>query len=247
MRIVPVLDLLQGNVVRGVAGRRAEYRPLVSQLCGDARPATVARGLRETFGFTELYVADLDAIGGGTPHEDVYSALLAEGWRLWIDAGLKSVAQASRLAELRVGEQALTGVIVGLESLPHWGLLDELLANVGPERLVFSLDLQQGQPLTSLAALQQLAPLEIARQVVELGVRRLIVLDLAGVGVSGGISTLAMCRELRALAPTLELITGGGVRGIDDLAAARTAGCDAVLVASALHDGRLTSANLRLH
>lgn len=247
MRVIPVLDLLRGEVVRGVAGRRTEYRPIVSQLGCDAQPMQVAQALRTAFGFEEMYVADIDAIEGREPHWDVYRALLAERWRVWLDVGLNAWRRAQQLADLHVAGHTIAGVIVGLESLPHFELLRELLKLIGPERLVFSLDLKQGQPLTSQPAWQSLAPLDIARQVLDLGVRRWIVLDLAGVGVSGGINTLPLCTELRQLVPTIELITGGGVRGLDDLAAARAAGCNGVLVASALHDGRLSVANLRAH
>ena len=77
--------------------------------------------------------------------------------------------------------------------------------------------------------------------------QRLEVVDLAGVGVGQGVPTLDLCRRLRAAYPKLELISGGGVRGVDDLKALRDAGCDAALVASALHDGRLTRELLDAH
>jgi hypothetical protein len=66
MRIIPVMDLMAGQVVRGIAGRRAEYRPLVSPLCGSSAPLEVARAFRG-LGFSEMYLADLDAIAGATP------------------------------------------------------------------------------------------------------------------------------------------------------------------------------------
>ncbi len=115
----------------------------------------------------------------------------------------------------------------------------ELIALIGPERLIFSLDLNEGRPLTTATAFQGATPIEIATMAVGLRVRRLIVLDLARVGVGEGSGTEALCRELRALAPTCELIAGGGVRGTDDLDRLADAGCDAALVASALHDGRM--------
>jgi phosphoribosylformimino-5-aminoimidazole carboxamide ribotide isomerase len=55
-----------------------------------------------------------------------------------------------------------------------------------------------------------------------------------------GLGTLDLCRRLRAARPSLELISGGGVRSHDDLRLLSSAGCDWVLVASALHDGRLS-------
>jgi phosphoribosylformimino-5-aminoimidazole carboxamide ribotide isomerase len=53
-----------------------------------------------------------------------------------------------------------------------------------------------------------------------------------------------LCRELRGVYPQLELLTGGGVRNVGDLRQLVASGCDAVLVASALHDGRLSAADL---
>ena len=51
-------------------------------------------------------------------------------------------------------------------------------------------------------------------------------------------------RALRAVAPGKRLYAAGGVRGPDDLHDLRALGCAGVLVASALHDGRLGTADL---
>jgi phosphoribosylformimino-5-aminoimidazole carboxamide ribotide isomerase len=115
-----------------------------------------------------------------------------------------------------------------------------LCGRFGPERIVFSLDLLAGQAMGSLTGWRSREPLEIAREAMAAGVRRMIVLDLARVGVRGGLGTLDLCRVLSAADPRLELITGGGIRGTDDLRELRDAGVDAALVASALHDGSLT-------
>src|SRR5207253_1947746 len=64
MRILPVLDLQNGVVVRGLAGRRAEYRPVVSRLTTSHQPLDIAQAFRDIFGFEHLYLADLDAIAG---------------------------------------------------------------------------------------------------------------------------------------------------------------------------------------
>ncbi len=73
------------------------------------------------------------------------------------------------------------------------------------------------------------------------GVRRMIVLDLARVGMGEGVGTEQLCRSLACRLPELEIIAGGGVRGPGDLDSLARAGCDAALVASALHDGRLAA------
>ena len=54
-----------------------------------------------------------------------------------------------------------------------------------------------------------------------------------------GRPTLELCRRIRSRHGGIELITGGGIRGSQDISDATRAGADAVLVASALHDGSL--------
>ena len=66
-QVIPVIDLKGGAVVRGVAGERAGYQPIVSAIARDARPETVASALVRTSGASELYVADLDAVAGAEP------------------------------------------------------------------------------------------------------------------------------------------------------------------------------------
>jgi phosphoribosylformimino-5-aminoimidazole carboxamide ribotide isomerase len=239
MLIIPVLDLLKGQVVRGVAGRRQNYRPIASKLTPSAAPLEVAAAFQEHFGLSLLYLADLDAIGGSPPALDIYQALQEKGFHLWVDAGLRLARQAAPLAQAGV-----EGIIAGLETLAGPEELAQLCDTVGPERLLFSLDLLEGKPLTYSLAWKTDDPMEIAGRAAHYGVRRLIVLDLARVGMSSGPDTEGLCLCLLGMFPELQLITGGGVRNAGDLRRLRQVGLAGVLLASALHDGRLTAADL---
>jgi phosphoribosylformimino-5-aminoimidazole carboxamide ribotide isomerase len=241
-RIVPVIDLLGDFVVRGIAGRRHEYRPLHSPLCADAQPATLARAFSDR-GFSDVYLADLDAITGAAPAWDIYRQVAESGLQIWVDAGLSTVHQADLLAKFATLQGPLAGVIAGLESLPGPEMLAEMLAVVGPERFVFSLDLKGGRPLTNAAAWNGFDARAIAQVALDRGIRRMIVLDLARVGMNDGVGTEDFCRRLRGLSSDLEITAGGGVRNQADLQSLAAAGCDAALVASALHDGRIEGPN----
>lgn len=238
MRIIPVMDLIRGQVVRGVGGRRDEYRPVQSVLAADARPRSIAQAFAER-GFREVYIADLDAIGGAAPALETYGVIASFGLELWIDAGLADLSRAAALADVQFAGRPVAGIIAGLESIPDFELLAAMVRRVGSERLVFSLDLKAGQPLTRVPDWRELSPQALAERAFEAGVRRMIVLDLAQVGMNSGVSATSLCRELRDLHPELELTSGGGVRGPADLAHLASSGCHAALVASALHDGRL--------
>ncbi len=246
MRILPVLDLQRGVVVRGVAGNRSEYRPIRSRLCDDPSVRSVARGLQAAFGFDACYVADLDAIAGSRANLPAYDDVVDAGLAPWIDAGAGDVERAAELARYLDARCSAGRIIVGLESLADVATLRAIVAAVGARRVVFSLDLKHGLPLTTAPAWRETSPDDIARAVVDVGVRSLIVLDLAGVGVGRGIPTIDLCRRLRCEFPTLELITGGGVRDLEDLRTLQAAGCDAALMATALHDGSITPRKLTL-
>ena len=116
--ILPVLDLKQDLVVRGVAGDRENYMPINSRWCEGAEVRAVARGLREAFQFDTCYLADLDAIAGGEPSWQLYEDVIATGLAPWIDAGTTSVDRAGRIAEFVAARSPQGRVIVGLESVP---------------------------------------------------------------------------------------------------------------------------------
>lgn len=244
MRVLPVIDIQGGLVVRGVAGRRHAYRPIESCLCADARPTTVARAYREQLALTEAYVADLDAISGAVPAWETYHALSDCGLQLWVDAGIADVSRARALAEFSANGTALGAVIAGLESVPSPNVLAELLSVVGDERLVFSLDLLDARPRTSAPSWSGLSANAIADAAANLGLQRIIVLDLARVGVGPGPGTEPLCRHVKRMRPSIELTAGGGVCGPADLAVLAECGCDRALVASALHDRRLGAEQL---
>lgn len=253
MRLIPVLDLKGGVVVRGVGGRRDEYRAVESVVARTAEPVEVATSLRERFGLREFYLADLDAIGGGAPHADVVRELVRRGFELVVDVGLRDVAGGRSLIDLGAKR-----VIAALETSPGPEHLRSLVTALGVEKVTFSVDMKAGKLLTAEEGWRAVGwagptsgdkvadvmgtahPTRIVDRVLECGVRSVILLDLAGVGEGRGVPTVELCRAVRAMAPEMEIITGGGVRDVADLEALEQAGADGVLIASALHNGELT-------
>lgn len=238
MRVIPVLDVMHGDVVRGVGGRREEYRSLVSRLTPSSRPLDVANALAFHFGCGELYIADLDAILSGEPAWSLYASLQQQGFRLWVDAGIRRRERACQLATAGIDT-----IIAGLETVTEPAELAKMVQEWG-ERIVFSLDLHHGEPLGNRSAWPKQDAEGIAREAIRLGIRRLLILDLARVGCDGGTGTRDLCVHLCANYPDVSISAGGGVRHRGDLEELRKCGMQAVLVASALHDGRLTRADL---
>ena len=184
MRVIPVLDIKNGVVVRGIGGRREEYRPIVSKLTTSCRPVDVAQVFREQLGLEEIYLADLDAIAGALPSWRIYGEIQVLGCRLWIDAGIRHAADALELARHGIQE-----VVVGLETIAGPDVLTSTCRELGGDRIMFSLDLKDGRPLGQLTSWKQPDIYAIAAQAIEGGICRLLILDLTRVGMGQGPGT----------------------------------------------------------
>lgn len=241
IRIIPVLDLKAGRAVHAIGGDRAHYRPLRSRLHPSCDPLEIARGFRDLYHFGELYIADLDAIAGMPPALSLFQAIRSLGLDLWVDAGLRDRTMLPPL--LNAG---ISTLIVGLETVRGPVALAGIISEVGPDRLVFSLDLRAGLPLFAegRARWGTTDPFSLARSVMTLGVRRLVLLDLARVGTGRGTGTLALLARLRELDTSTEITVGGGIADRDEVQTLERAGANNILVGSALHDGRIDSTDL---
>jgi len=109
----------------------------------------------------------------------------------------------------------------------------------GPLPVVLSADLRDGRLISrdpELAGREPTAAAPLAR---DLNVRELLVIDLARVGSGSGPAVDAVA-ELAAALPGVAIYAGGGVRDDADLHALESAGAAGALVATALHEGRIT-------
>lgn len=236
VEVLPVIDLRDGQAVHARGGNRDRY-PVVEGVLGSGRdPLALALAFRDRLGCRSVYVADLDAIADRGDARPFVARLTSIGLAPLIDAGVRTVEQAKALLEAGAAR-----VVVGLETLHTLDELGVIVRAIGAERVVFSLDLRNGSPLVGSPALATADPLWLAEAAVERGVRQMICLDLARVG-SGAGAPHPLLTRLRARLPHLQLFAGGGVRDVEDLAALAALGCAGALVATALHNGRITGA-----
>jgi HisA/HisF family protein len=231
MQIVPVLDLQGGVVVHARRGARADYAPLRSPLVKGSAPMPVARALCAACHTNRLYVADLDALGGG-PADEATLTSLAGVAETWVDAGATTPQRAAAL-----GRAGAARNVVGTESLARGALAEA--ARLAPPPLVLSVDLRGGRLISPDPELDGRDPAAAASLARGLGVTELLVIDLARVG-SGSGPPLDAVAALAAALPGVAIYAGGGVRDDDDLAALESAGAAGALVATALHEGRIT-------
>lgn len=238
MKVIPVMDILNVVVVHALRGKREEYHPVKSVLCESADPVDVALAFK-TFGFNQLYLADLDAILGKPENFLLYKQIKTNtNLDLMVDAGITDIEKAKKVLESEVSR-----VIIGTETLSDMNLVKQAIESFGKDRVVVSLDLKEGRVVSRSDAIRFKDPPSLVETLREMGVTRTIVLDLARVGTGQGVN-LAIVKEILEKV-NIEVLTGGGVSDIRDLKELRDIGVSGALVATALHTGKLTAKELK--
>ncbi|MEM1514696.1 MAG: HisA/HisF-related TIM barrel protein [Candidatus Bathyarchaeia archaeon] len=239
MKVIPVIDILNGVAVHAVRGERERYRPLKSVLCKLTDPICVARAFKEA-GFTKLYIADLDAILRGTSNLDVLKQINSRiKLDMMIDAGINTIEKARLFLNL-----GISNIVIGTETLPNLYFIEEVLRELDAEKVVISIDIMGSEILSISEEIRRYKPRELAEKLEEIGITKLIILDLKRVGSETGVH-LTLLREI-VESTTSEVFAGGGIRDIKDLEDLEKIGVSGALVATALHKGTITSDILRV-
>ena len=228
MEIIPAIDLMSGLVVRARHGERAAYRPIETPLSPSSAPLDVVAGLLSVHPFRALYVADLDAIEGRGSHGRTIESIAEKfpGISLWVDNGCSSAeAGADFLAA-----HPRAALVLGSESQRDCGTVSALHRN---PRVILSLDFRGEAFLGPPDLLEETA----------IWPARIIAMSLSRIGGGFG-PDFDRLRQIGERAGPRSIYLAGGVRDASDLAAMERCGAAGVLVASALHDGRLSAADL---
>jgi phosphoribosylformimino-5-aminoimidazole carboxamide ribotide isomerase len=227
MEIIPVIDLKSDLVVRARMGQRDQYRPIETPLSPSSDPVDVVRGLLGVSAFRTLYVADLDAIERKGDARNALARVKSAFPQLdvWVDNGLADAAAAR--AFLDDGSDHL---VLGSEAQADHRLVKSLR---GDPRVLLSLDFRGDRFIGP--------PTLLARP--DIWPQRVIVMTLARVG-SGAGPDLERLAAIQKLSGRRLVYAAGGLRHAGDLVELKNAGIAGVLVASALHDGRLTRADV---
>jgi len=232
MKVIPVIDVLNGVAVHGIRGERERYQPLKSTLCRSADPLDIALTF-ESLGFSSLYLADLDAILGKSANFNIYRQIMTQTrLDLMVDAGIADITKAKKVLATEVSK-----IVIGSETLNSLDFLGQAVKAFGEDKVVVSIDLKKGKVLSVSEAIASMDAVSFAQKLRKIGVNQIIFLDLDRVGTEHGIN-LAILRSV--LEKTgVEVLVGGGIRSLQELEELRKLGVSGALVATILHNGKL--------
>ena len=242
--VIPVLDLMIGQIVWAKGGNRGSYSPVCSPLTLTANPVEVAKAVFNQTGCDCLYVANIDSFAGASPISPLYDELVEAGFSLWIDADwMGSLSDEKRSEQIsKLAHRSDIRLIFSSEtmtSLNEFSIIEELVQ--GGLAPIFSLDMRKGKVITKSEQMTDaVAPMDMISAAWDCGIRDMILLDLESVGTYSGVSTVGIVEKVIAAYPEARLISGGGIRDQADAQRLLSAGCENVLVASAIFDCRYT-------
>jgi phosphoribosylformimino-5-aminoimidazole carboxamide ribotide isomerase len=233
MIIFPAIDLRNGKVVRLQQGRAD-----AETIYGDDPAQTAMRWQGE--GAEWLHVVNLDGAFGknsSTNEHELTRIISTVSIPVQFGGGLRDMTSIEKAFELGV-----TRVVIGTAAIENPALVSDAITRFGAEHVAIGIDARDGLVSTrGWREQSQVAALDLARQMCDRGVTRIIYTDIARDGMLRGIDADAIAQFARDA--RVAVIASGGVSSMRDVDALRAyREIEGVIVGQALYQGKL---NLR--
>lgn len=234
-RVIPVIDVMNGQAVHANKGKRKQYKPVSSKLVESASAIHLIRAYIDLFGFQEVYIADLDAIVHENPNIELIKTIINETEiSLMLDAGVRNIFDIVEITDLGVDK-----VILATETIDSFDVIADGVEQLGPESVVVSIDMKNKVILARNEKIKGCNIFEIIEFCTKKGVKEFILLDLVRVGTRSGCYD-PLYGEIRKKYPNIEMLLGGGAKNLSDIQMLRSKSVDGILIATALHEGKIT-------
>lgn len=234
MKIIPAIDLMNGQCVRLQQGRFEESTYY------DQNPVTLAQKW-ESLGITHLHLVDLDGAKSGQPQHSGILAKITQKTKLKVDfgGGIRTLADAENA--LNAGASTLS---IGSLAVKNEDLLDVLIQKFGAESLVIAADVDGQKVQTN--GWQKASSLDLGdflRKMLKKGCRQIMCTDVQKDGMMKG-PAYDLYRHIRRQFPDVQLQASGGVRDESDLTALKELGCESAIVGKAIYEGKISLATI---
>jgi phosphoribosylformimino-5-aminoimidazole carboxamide ribotide isomerase len=230
--LFPAIDVREGRVVRLRQGDYAQETHYSDE------PLALAQRYAEA-GTRWLHLVDLDAAReGGYSLAPLLEQIKATTMlRVQTGGGVRDEGDVTRI--LQAGADR---VVVGSLAVREPGRVMRWVEVFGAERITVAFDARYANghwtlPTAGWTQVSEATLDELVTAYAGAGLRHALCTDIDRDGMLAG-PNLALYSDLIAIAPGLQVQASGGVRGIEDIAGSRDAGCRAVILGKSLLEGR---------
>ena len=225
--VIPAVDIQDGEVVQLVQGERGTEKRYGNPI--EAATRWIDAGAQS------LHLVDLDgAFEGERANAEAIDAVLeAVDVPTQLGGGIRTATDAIALLE-----QGLDRVILGTAAVENPDIVAEI-SDAQRDSVVVSLDAKDGEVVVEgWTEGAGMTPVEAVERYEELGAAAILFTNVDVEGQLEGVATEPV-RDLVA-ATDVPIIASGGVATLEDVRALKKAGASAVVVGSALYEGRFT-------
>lgn len=232
MIVIPAIDLKNGSCVRLLQGRKTDVTVY------NEDPVAVAKEFAGA-GAEMIHVVDLDGAfsGVGSTNRAVLKRIVEA-----VDVGVEFGGGIRSLDDVReVCEAGVERVVVGTVAAESPHLLKTFVAEFA-SKICVGIDARDGRVMTrGWETATPMLAVDLAREMAESGVRRIIYTDIARDGMLTG-PNIEQTLALLQIAD-IKVTASGGVSSLDDIKRLRDTNeprLDSVIVGKALYEGRFT-------
>jgi phosphoribosylformimino-5-aminoimidazole carboxamide ribotide isomerase len=228
-RVIPAVDVQDGAVVQLVGGARGTERRYGAPLAAAQRWTDA--------GARRLHLIDLDGAIDGERRNAAAIAAVAEAAAVpvQVGGGIRTAADARALLDLGVDQ-----VILGTAAMADPAIITAI-DRTHPGAVIASVDARDGVVLTEGWTQQtETDPVDAVTTLAAAGAAAVLFTDVAREGRLGGIDPTATRRVVDA--SPVPVIASGGVTSLADVVTLAGLGASAVVIGTALYEGRFSLA-----
>ncbi len=226
MDVIPAIDLRGGRCVRLYQG---DYN---RETVFSDDPLEVARRWVKS-GARRLHVIDLDGAKSGEQRnaETAYRIACEAGVPVQLGGGIRTIQSARQAIE-----RGIERVLIGTAAVEEPDLLRELVDELGPERVVVTVDARDGRvALSGWTESSEVEADELIREMQRVGVSRYLYTDISRDGTLtepnfdalDGLTTIS----------DVKIIAAGGISSVEHLLRLREIGVESAVVGTAIYTG----------
>jgi phosphoribosylformimino-5-aminoimidazole carboxamide ribotide isomerase len=229
MKIIPAIDVLDGNIVRLTAGdynQKTTYSVTLSEMLSEYRAQ----------GIGHIHIIDLNGAKGDNSNEQfIFESVKNNPLQIQLGGGIRSVEKVKKLLD-----NGIFRVIIGTVSVTDNTFLEKLKDQVKLEQVILAIDVLD--EVIMFNGWREAAPVKLydfIQHSLGLGYNRFLCTDISKDGKLGGSST-ALYRKILQKFTSLALIASGGVGSMKDVEELSDTGVESVVAGKAIYEKKIS-------
>jgi phosphoribosylformimino-5-aminoimidazole carboxamide ribotide isomerase len=229
MRIIPAIDIIDGQCVRLTKG---DYN---TKLIYYKDPLDAAK-MFEQHGIQYLHLVDLDGAKSSKiiNHHILNKIAMQTSLKIDFGGGIKSDG------DIRIAfDNGASQITAGSIAVKNPDLVKKWLDEYGSQKIILGADFNCRKiAIQGWGNLSDLDVVEFIQNFRNIGIEYVICTDIEKDGMLGGASDIIYREILEKL--NIRLIASGGISSLADLKLMKDIGCDGAIVGKAIYEGKIT-------